>query len=229
MLASAAIPVAFPPVQVPSEDGAPGGWYLDGGVRLNTPLKPALALDADAVVIVATHPALDPAPGVPSQVEGRPPDVDDTLVRVMDAALVDRMVEDVNTLAKINVLVDAANRAGGPDAAGTGHAVVRFLTVGPPERGTLGLLAAEVFDRHPGVLGGLRRAARDPDMRLLGRLLQGDGSRRGDLLSYLFFDPEFMEASIERGRRDAEAVFAGVPSGRVPWRFGPSAADPGPA
>ena len=58
-------------------------------------------------------------------------------------------------------------------------------------------------------------------MQLLGRLLHGDGSRRGDLLSYLFFEPEFMEASIECGRRDAEAVFDGVLAGRVPWQFGP--------
>jgi len=225
VLASAAIPVAFPPVQVPGEDGAPGGWYLDGGVRLNTPLKPALALDADAVVVVATHPALDATPAVPTQPETRPPDVDETLVRVMDAALVDRMVEDVNTLAKINVLVAAANQAGAAGEAGTGHAVVPFLTVGPPDRGTLGLLAAEIFDRRPaGALGGLRRATRDPDMRILGRLLYGDGARRGDLLSYLFFDPEFMEASIERGRRDAEAVFADVPAGRLPWHLGPPAA-----
>jgi len=227
VLASAAIPVAFPPVRVPTEDGAPGGWYLDGGVRLNTPLKPALALGADAVVIVATHPAFDAAPGIAHTGESRPPDVDDTVVRVMDAALVDRMVEDVNTLAKMNVLVAAAQRPGAAGEPGTGHAVVPFLAIGPPERGTLGLLAAEIFDdRQGGALGGLLRLARDPDMRLLGRLLHGDGSRRGDLLSYLFFDPEFMEASIECGRRDAEAAFAGVPPGRVPWQIGPPTTGP---
>ncbi len=62
-------------------------------------------------------------------------------------------------------------------------------------------------------------------MRVLGRVLGGDGSRRGDLLSYLYFDPEFMEASIERGRQDAETTLAsvpsGVPSGEVPWRLAP--------
>jgi NTE family protein len=219
VLASAAIPAVFPPVQVPTEDGAPGDWYIDGGVRLNTPLKPALALDADAVVVVATHPATDRATAIPHTLAGRPPDVDDTLVRVMDAALVDRMVEDVSTLAKINVLVAAADQ---PDAK---HTVVPFLTVGPADRGTLGLLAADIFDRRRGGRDGLRRFARDPSMRLLGRLLYSDGSRRGDLLSYLFFDPEFMEASIELGRNDAAALFAGAGAGTVPWQFGPEPAN----
>jgi NTE family protein len=232
VLASAAIPVLFSPVRVPTEDGTPGGWYIDGGVRLNTPLKPALALDADAVVVVATHPATDLATGIPHTVAGDPPDVDDTLVRVMDAALVDRMVEDVSTLAKINVLVAAADQPGAPGEPGANHAVVPFLTVGPADRGSLGLLAAEIFGSRRGVLGGVRRFARDPNMRMLGRLLGGDGSRRGDLLSYLYFDPEFIEASIALGRRDAATVFAGARAGTVPWRFGPeksvAAASPGP-
>ncbi|WP_405064985.1 patatin-like phospholipase family protein [Kribbella sp. NBC_01510] len=221
VLASAAIPVVFPPVRVPAEDGTPSGWYIDGGVRLNTPLKPALALEADAVVIVANHPAFDAASGIEHTQPGTPPDVDDTLVRVIDAALVDRMIEDVNTLAKINVQVGAAEQLGSSGQSVANHAVVPFLAIGPPDRGTLGLLAAEVFDRRPGGLGGLRRLAADPDMRLLGRLLHGDGSRRGDLLSYLFFEPEFMEAAIERGRSDAKAAFDDVIPGRVPWQFGP--------
>ena len=56
VLASAAIPVLFPPVPVEGTDGR-RRWYVDGGVRLNAPLKPALALGADAVVVVATSPA----------------------------------------------------------------------------------------------------------------------------------------------------------------------------
>jgi NTE family protein len=215
VLASSAIPVAFPPVQVPDDDGTGGGWYIDGGVRLNTPLKPALALGADAVVVVATHPAFDAAPDVSRSRATGPPDVDDTIVRVMDATLVDRMVEDVNTLAKINVLVAAAG------TSAVKHSVVPFLLIGPRDRGSLGRLAAEVFDRDPGAVGRVRQLARDPDMRLLGHLLEGDGNRRGDLLSYLYFDPEFMEASIAMGREDATRVFSGSASGEVPWRIEP--------
>jgi NTE family protein len=55
-----AIPIAFPPIQIPGH-----GWYLDGGVRLNAPLKPAIALGADALFPVATHPLDEPTPGAP--------------------------------------------------------------------------------------------------------------------------------------------------------------------
>jgi NTE family protein len=99
--------------------------------------------------------------------------------------------------------------------------VVPFLLVGPRDRGTVGRLAAEVFDRTPDAAGRIRRIASGLDVRVLGRLLQGDGPRRGDLLSYLYFDPEFMEASIDLGRRDAGRLFRGVPAGEVPWRTEP--------
>ncbi|MCI4674130.1 hypothetical protein [Candidatus Mycolicibacterium alkanivorans] len=47
---------------------------------------------------------------------------------------------------------------------------------------------------------------------------KGDGPRRGDLLSYLYFDPEFINASVELGQRDANALFDGAPDTEVPWR-----------
>jgi len=31
------------------------GWYYDGGTRLNTPVKPALGLRVDRMVVIATH------------------------------------------------------------------------------------------------------------------------------------------------------------------------------
>ena len=52
--ASAAIPVAFPPVLL--GDGEHATWHMDGGVRLNTPLKPAITLGAKRMVVVASDP-----------------------------------------------------------------------------------------------------------------------------------------------------------------------------
>lgn len=217
VLASSAIPVVFPPVLVdPATPG--GGWHLDGGIRLNAPLKPALALGAERVVAVATHPFVDPpapvgAPTVPPSGEAAP-DVDDTVVRLIDAALVDRMVEDLRTLVKVNGLA-SARPAGEVDAR-----VIPYLAVAPDDRGTVGALAAETLARHRRVRGGIAARLRGAELRLLGRVLLGDGSRRGELLSYLYFDRAFVDASIDLGRRDAQRAL-GVGAGRSLWRTAP--------
>ena len=51
VMASAAIPIFFPPVQVGHS------WYGDGGVRLTAPMSPALHLGADRVLVIGIrHP-----------------------------------------------------------------------------------------------------------------------------------------------------------------------------
>ena len=215
VMASAAIPVLFPAVHV-GHPAASRGWYDDGGVRLNTPLKPAVDLGADAVIVIATHPAIHSHGEELHTDISQPPDAEDAAVRVMDAALVDRMVEDVHTLGEINELVSTGGRR--QHADGREDVVIPYLVFGPAERGTLGTVAARCFEqRTEGPLGALRAIGR-PDMHLLGRLLGGRGRRRGDLLSYLLFDRGFMEASIELGKQDAAEALASTGTGPVPWR-----------
>jgi NTE family protein len=56
----------------------------------------------------------------------------------------------------------------------------------------------------------LRRIGKTPSMYI--------GPRRGDVFSYLYFDPSFIEHSIERGRRDAQRHLDKAPrNGLVPW------------
>ena len=57
VLASAAIPIAFPSEQIA------GSWFVDGGVRLNSPIAPAIDLLAkvapsgkNRIVVVSTDP-----------------------------------------------------------------------------------------------------------------------------------------------------------------------------
>ena len=213
MLASAAIPVLFPPVEV-TEPESYRGWYSDGGLRLNAPLKPALALEADALVIVATHPAEYPKEPRPSCSQA-PPDVDDTLVQLLDAALADPLVEDVRTLMKINQLVP------GPPVrspAGRERAEVPFLFLGPRERGTLAAEAERAYDERFCRVRGVLRRVTSPDLPLLATFLAGDGDRRGDVLSYVQFDRGFIDRAIALGQADAKAAWGPVDRG-VPWRW----------
>lgn len=218
VLASSAIPVVFPPVEISGPTGS--AWYLDGGVRLNAPMKPALSLGADAIAVVATHPQVgdDPtvqagAGGALAQADAPAPDIDDTLVRLIDAALVDRMVEDLRHLSKLNAEYEANGTAEAREK------IVPFLALAPATRGTIGELAARVYktNRSSSSGSGWPRWA---ELRALGFLMRGSGPRSGDLLSYLYFERAFVEASIEQGRQDAETALRAV-DGRLPWQTHP--------
>jgi NTE family protein len=177
VLASSAIPVLFRPIEVA------GGYYTDGGVRLNVPLAPAVALGATRVVVVATHPETYPIKP-PATVHARPPDVIDSVASALGSLLADGMVEDMHTLDKLNA-----------HAKGTTVRLIPRLFVGPDTRHELGELAARLYaERHHG-----HRAIRELDFRLahalLGRAERGDG----DLLSYILFDEAFLEQAIQLG------------------------------
>jgi NTE family protein len=207
VVASSAIPIVFPPVHIDRL-----GWYLDGGVRLNAPLKPAIALGADEIIAVATHPLSEPKP--PWNPDAAPPDVDDIVVQLIDIVLVDRMVEDARTFTKINKLVDTGDTR---SRSGRVYGKKKMLFVSPAHRASLGELAMEVYKR--GHLRGddVGEFLRRSELRVLGRLLAGDGPRQGDVFSYLYFDPDFVEASIEAGQRDAQRHLGSASTTLVPW------------
>lgn len=210
VVASSAIPIVFPPVHI--EDL---GWYLDGGVRLNAPLKPAIALGADEIVAVATHPLSEPKPAWDP--DAPPPDVDDMVVQLIDIVLVDRMVEDARTLTKVNKLVDGDGHA--RSLSGRPYEPKKMLFVSPERRAKLGEVAMKVYDENLGPQGDdVGDRLRRQELRILGRVLAGDGPRRGDVFSYLYFDPAFIDASIEQGRDDAQrALDHASPNSLVPW------------
>lgn len=211
VVASSAIPIVFPPIQI---DGL--GWYLDGGVRVNAPLKPAIALGADEIVAVATHPLHESKP--PWNRDAPPPDVDDMVVQLIDVVLVDRMVEDARTLTKVNMLVGPVGPVGPQTRSGRVYEQKKMLFVSPEHRATLGRLATSVYDanRKPGD-DDFAEFLRRQELRVLGRALAGDGPRQGDVFSYLYFDPVFIKESIELGRRDAQRHLDAAPQEGVPW------------
>lgn len=187
--ASAAIPVLFPGVHVEHPDGS-AGWYFDGGTRLNTPVKPALALGAERLVVVGLN-SVARAPAA-----DRRPDLFDATGEVIQAVLVDPLANDVATLATINEAVLQSGAEGGPD-----RRVVPYIFVTPQSPDAIGRVAAETYRD---VYGRLRGVLRSRDLALLGRLIDpGRTPARAELFSYLFFDGEFARRLIALGREDA--------------------------
>ncbi|MBI5545885.1 MAG: patatin-like phospholipase family protein [Deltaproteobacteria bacterium] len=219
-MASAAIPVLFPPVSLGGE------LYVDGGLRQNVPLSPALRLGAQRVVVVTlrhagevgqpppvveAERALAAHPGAPIE-EPRElalPSGPFLFGKALDTLLNDRVEEDLDRLRRTNALLEAGTRAYGPGFArllnstllpmqGQPVRYVRTLVVRPSQ--DLGRLAAE-FARSP----EFRRRASGFAGRLVRRLADSEAPDQADLASYLMFDGAFAEILIDLGRRDAAA------------------------
>jgi NTE family protein len=207
VMASSAIPVAFPPVEISTPKSA-SGWYLDGGLRLNTPLHPAVGLGATKILLVsATATSYGPAPS--ADPTSPTPDLADAAAQVLHAVLADRTIEDLAQLRRTNRLVSRAAEAGRPDLVagrdGVPYRRIDVMVVSPPP-GELGRIAADVYHRRTSGLGRLSEL----DNWLIGKAIRGAGDDVGrrELLSYLFFDREYFVAGLELGRRAAAAALA---------------------
>jgi NTE family protein len=217
--ASAAIPALFPPVLL--GDHSNGDWYVDGGVRLNAPLKPAISLGADRLVVAATDP-VDYLPVLPGpRPAGPAPIVQDEAAEIGHSLLADRMVEDIRTLRKVNAL---ANGKMSPSNRRQ-YTVIPYIFAGPTagQAGQLGQVAASVLESEGSVL----KAITHLDLWLFTRLV-GPVKSRGDIMSYLLFEPAFAQAAIQLGQQDAQRYLDGMgwppPNGNGPvdiWRTTP--------
>jgi NTE family protein len=210
--ASAAIPSIFPAVRVGAPQAA-RGWYFDGGTHLNTPIKPALALGADRVIVVALNSLSEPPKS------GRParPDAYDGASQLLQAVLVDPLVHDVHTLTTVNEVI----RKNGPateEESGRTYKRVPYILIAPETRNAIGDCAVQTYKDHYSGIGG---AARSRDLALLGHALDaGLNSVRGELFSYLFFAPEFARRLLELGRADARRWLSRRHD-NGPWRLRP--------
>jgi NTE family protein len=217
--ASAAIPILFPPVRV-TRPAEVSGWYVDGGTRLNTPIKPAIDLGAERILIIGTG-SVVPPPKHAGRHDAPAPDVGVSALHLLQGALADPLIDDVRTLGDINRFhADGAlSPASADDRRARGRPPYRpipYIFIAPRGPGAIANLAEQIFRTR---YGGLR-ALRSPDLAVLSRLLGGDSPTHGELLSYLLFDREFIAALIAMGREDANAWLAATPGPAGPWRLG---------
>jgi NTE family protein len=148
--------------------------------------------------------------------------------------LVDPVVEDMRILGNINMFfaehnggaqerretkgrraLDASARKYREARGKQPYRSIPYIFIAPERRGEIGRVASAVFrDRYGGIKG-----LRSPDFPLLNRLLGGESPTHGELLSYLFFDHEFIEELIRMGQRDARRWLRADPTN--PWQIEP--------
>jgi NTE family protein len=198
VLASAAIPGAFPAVEI-SEPHEASGWYGDGGVRLNAPLSPALALGADRVVVIGLNSSVTHA-GASAR-----PDALDGVAQLLQVVLADQLAGDVATLATVNETLSPKRATTTKTNTGkrrAHHRTVPYIFIAPTDRLEIGRLAREIYKRRYASIAGF---VRDSNIALLGRIVNAERSAvHGEILSYLFLAREFLDELIELGRRDGE-------------------------
>jgi len=212
--ASAAIPLLFPAVPI----AGPGGrrWYFDGGTRLNTPIKPALAFGARRLIVIALN-SLTPTADVHAE---RQPDALDGATQLIQAVLVDPLVNDVHTLATVNeLLTDSSEDASREHERRTRRRRVPYMLIAPTDPLEVGRIATEVYRRHYNSPFSL---VRSPNITTLGHLLNAASSAtHGELLSYLLFAEEFTQRLIDLGRRDATRWLHDEHHDHGHWQLGP--------
>ncbi len=191
VLASGAIPVIFPAVEV-TEPASCRGWYGDGGQRLNAPLDPALELGAERVILIGLNSAV-----IPDELpEPTKPDLFDGAASLL-SVLADQLTTDVAELTAINArLEDGGDGGDGP------RRKIPYIFVVPSDRLTMGRIAVDVYKRR---YKGLRALLRTPNLTLLGTITDaGRNPMHGELYSYLFLCREFIDEMIELGKADAQ-------------------------
>jgi NTE family protein len=179
IMASAALPLVFPAVKITDS------WYGDGGIRLATPLAPAVHLGADRIVAISTRYQQTPEEAARPAITGYPPPAQVAGI-MLNSMFLDAIDLDARNLQRINdLLEDGAcdNRLG--------LRPIKIVVLRPSV--DLGRLAGEYEAQLP-------RA-----FRFLTRGLGTKQTKSPDFLSLLMFQPDYLRKIIAIGEADAEA------------------------
>jgi NTE family protein len=179
VMASSALPLFFPAIEVDGE------WYGDGGMRLTAPLSPAIHLGADKIIAISTRYARSRAEADKPAVDGYPPPAQ-ILGMLLNAIFLDLFDADALTMDRVNRMI-----ADLPADKRRGMRAVKLLVLRPSR--DLGQLANEYEAELPGTF------------RFLTRGLGTRETRSNDMLSLVMFQPDYLARLIELGEKDAEA------------------------
>ncbi len=202
VLASAAIPIVFPPVELPA--GAASAFFGDGAMRLVTPLSPAIRLGADRLLAVGVRcqesansllrsewsQDADFAPNLK-----RPP-LSQICGTLMNAIFLDHLDSDLDHLKRMNSFVAEHEKLASlvdlvaeSDSDHEPMRIVTPLVISPSA--DIAIIAKTLQHRMPKTIRYVMDGLGTPD------------AQSADLTSFLLFDSEFTRELIQLGYRDA--------------------------
>ena len=204
LMASIAVPMIFPPVQINGE------YFGDGAMRQATPLSPAIHLGADRILVIGVRdetadkaPTPDRRQSFPSfaQIAGY----------MLDTLFMDGLYSDLERMTRINQLIDSVKPEHRNDSLSSMRAIDTMLVV-PSE--DLRVIAHRHRKKLPFAIRSLLRG------------ISGRRASENRLLSFLLFEKAYTRELIDLGHHDAmkvkDQLLDFVTGAEVPRLFAPS-------
>jgi NTE family protein len=203
LMASIAVPMIFPPVQVDGE------YFGDGAMRQATPLSPAIHLGADRILVIGVRD--ETADKTPQQPHRGPPSLAQIAGYMLDTLFMDGLYSDLERMTRINQLIDSVAPERRSGAVARMRPIDTMLVVPSQD---LREIAHDYRQELPFAL------------RALLRSLSGRKPGEDRLLSFLLFEQAYTKALIDLGYRDAlkvkDQLLAFVSGADVPRLYAPN-------
>lgn len=192
ILASAALPLLFPPVQINNE------WYIDGSLRQYVNIRPLQELDVNKIIIIGTR-------SVEEEYIEAPKDIKPSLTMVggssINAMLYDHVERDLATTETINKIIEFGKKEYGDGFEKRLKSQLHvshtdYLSIRPSI--CLSKLAYEVFD--------INKIEADSNTKWFLQWINDSSEELQEAsgLSMLLFDTIYTKAAEELGFHDAQ-------------------------
>lgn len=211
-LASAALPLIFQSVHIGNS------YYVDGGLRLNTPMSPAIQLGADKILVIGLHHKKESPEEEDEKTfihMAEPPTIGLLLGKISSALFLDRLDYDIEQMERINRIIDWGEKVYGADFVDKINDYLKKESI-TGDVATRGLKKLSAFRIYPSrdlrnVFGECIEGQKFFSKRLtsfertLLKVLDIDIHQGKDFLSFIMFVPEYMNRLLELGYEDAQA------------------------